>query len=143
MYDQDEQRRDDDDRDAGNEELHAERVDGAEVTNSEERNWALLTHAASFIGWVFPFANILGPLILWLMKREESALVDRHGKASLNFQISLTIWGILCIPLLFILIGFLLLLILVIVNIVYTIINMIKASNGEEPAYPLSITIIK
>ena len=60
------------------------------------RTWEVLCHALGFAGFVFPFGNILGPLIVWLMKKAESPSVEAHGKEALNFQISMTIWILLC-----------------------------------------------
>ena len=51
----------------------------------EVRNWAMLCHLSTFSGWFIPFGNILGPLIIWLMKREESPFIDAHGKEALNW----------------------------------------------------------
>jgi hypothetical protein len=61
-------------------------------SNSEERNWAMTCHLASFAGYVLPLGNIIGPLVAWLMKRDEFPLVDDQGKEALNFQISMTIY---------------------------------------------------
>lgn len=54
--------------------------------SADHRNWAMLTHLASFSNLVFPFGAILGPLVAWLVKKGESEFVDRHGKESLQFQ---------------------------------------------------------
>lgn len=103
----------------------------------------MLCHVLAFSGLIIPFGNILGPLILWLMKRSENPSVDAHGKESLNFQISMTIWTILCWATFIVLIGFVLGPAAVLTNIVLTIIASIKASNGELYRYPLTIRFIK
>jgi uncharacterized Tic20 family protein len=112
-------------------------------TTNEERNYAMFTHLAAFSGYVVPFGNVIGPLVVWLMKRHESWLVDDHGKRSLNFQISLMIWMLLCIPLMFVFVGFLLLLALLVIDIVFVIRNAIRASNEEAPYYPLSLQLVR
>ena len=71
------------------------------LTINDERNWALFTHLASFAGFIMPFGNLIGPFVIWLIKKNQSDLVDQHGKTAINFQISLLIWFILCIPLLY------------------------------------------
>ncbi len=105
---------------------------------------AMLCHLLSFVGLLgVPLGNILGPLVLWLIKKDEDPLVDETGKEVLNFQISASIYGIVCILLAFIFIGFLLLPILLIVVIVYTIIGATKANEGELYRYPFTIRFIK
>ena len=89
------------------------------------------------------FGNIFGPLIVWLMKRSESPAVDAHGKEALNFQISMTIWTLLCWATSVVLIGFVLGPLAMATNIVLTIIASVKASNGEFYRYPLTIRFIK
>jgi len=107
--------------------------------------WEVLCHAISFIGLggFIAFGNILGPLILWLIKRAENPALDAHGKESLNFQISMTMWGLLCLPLCVILIGVPLVIAVVITNVILTIIACVRASNGEFYRYPLTIRFIK
>ena len=112
------------------------------MRENDARNWGLFTHLASFAGYVFPLESVLGPLVIWLMKKNESSYVDQHGKASLNFQISLVIWSLICIPLCFVLIGFVLLLVLGVVDLVCVILNMVRSTNGEPASYPLSIRFI-
>lgn len=102
-----------------------------------------------------PLGNILGPLILWLIKRDEDPFVDLCGKESLNFQISIMIYGaalfLFILPTVIIpFIGVLLLplimlaaIALAIMAIVYTIIAAIKASEGDSYSYPFTIRFIK
>ena len=90
-----------------------------------------------------PFGNIVGPLIVWLIKRDEDPFVDLCGKESLNFQISMTIYLAISVVLMFLFIGFFLVIILMILNIVYTIIAAIKASEGDSYSYPFTIRFIK
>ena len=63
--------------------------DSSEGLASDEKSMAMFCHLAAFSGWIgIPFGHVLGPLIVWLLKRKESKFIDTHGKASLNFQIS-------------------------------------------------------
>ncbi|MHC4819193.1 MAG: DUF4870 domain-containing protein, partial [Planctomycetota bacterium] len=96
---------------------------------------------AGFIG--IPFGNILGPLVIWLIKKDEMPFVDDQGKEVLNFQISLTIYAIISGILCLIFIGFLLLPAVLIFGIVMTIIGTIKASSGERYRYPFTIRFLK
>ena len=115
------------------------------------RTWTVLCHASAFLGFFIPAAgHIIGPLIVWLLKRGESAEIDEHGKESLNFQISMFIYtsalGVVCFILMFVLIGFLLLplfAVLFLVDIVLVIIASLKASEGQLYRYPLTIRLIK
>ena len=111
--------------------------------NQDEKVLALVAHLGSFGGYIFPFANIIVPLVIWLVKKDESGFVDYHGKESLNFQISMTIYYIVAGLLTLILIGFVLLLGLLIFNIVVVIMAAIKAYDGEYYTYPLCIRLIK
>ena len=106
--------------------------------------WGMICHLAALAGFVgIPLRNVLGPLIVWLIKREEFPLVADQGKESLNFQISMTIHGVICIPLMFVVIGFLLGLALLIADVVFIIIAAMKANEGALYRYPLTIRLIK
>jgi len=110
----------------------------------QARTWAMFCHLSAlsmFIG--IPFGNIVGPLVIWLIKKDEMPLVDENGKESLNFQIAMTIYSLVAFLLCFVVIGFLLLFPLLIANLVFVIMAGIKTSNGEKYAYPLSIRFIK
>lgn len=100
-------------------------------------------HLLGFAGFVFPFGNILGPLILWLVKRNDSAYLDRVGKEVLNFQISYAIYGMVAGALCFVLIGFIILPILGLLWIIFMIIAAVKTSNGEEYKYPFTIRLLQ
>lgn len=122
---------------------------------SSTRGWEVMCHLSSLVGMLgVPFGNILAPLVVWLIKRDESLGVDAHGKESLNFNISWTIYwlvagaivGLLCI----VIIGLALLPLLIvggiigwIAMVVLTIIASVKASNGQIYRYPLTIRFLK
>jgi len=108
----------------------------------EARNWGMYTHLAAFAGFIIPFGNIIAPLIIWLTKREDYPFVDRQGKEALNFQISMTIYFFVAILLAFIIIGFILIPILVIVWIVCVIVASLKAQEGESYRYPFTIRFL-
>ncbi|TLS38156.1 DUF4870 domain-containing protein [Pseudalkalibacillus caeni] len=109
----------------------------------EEKTWGMLSHLTAFAGFLIPFGNILGPLIIWLMKKETMPFVDEQGKESLNFQISMMIYGIVSGILVFIIVGFLLLAVVAVLEIVLVIMASVKANNGESYRYPLTIRFIK
>ncbi|MCZ6614565.1 MAG: DUF4870 domain-containing protein [Chloroflexi bacterium] len=103
----------------------------------------MLCHLSTFSGWFIPLGNILGPLIIWLMKREESPFIDAHGKEALNWQISATIYFIVSFALAFVLIGFVLLPALLVFDIIIVIIATVRANSGQAYRYPLTIRFIK
>ena len=110
----------------------------------DTRNMAMLCHLAAFALFVgIPFGNIVGPLVVWLMKREESPLIDAHGKEALNFQISMTLYVVISAILILIVIGILLLIGLLFFEIIAIIMAAVRASNGQEHRYPLTIRFIK
>ena len=92
---------------------------------------------------VVPLGNVIGPLVLWLIKKPESALVDRHGKAALNFQISSTIYLIVMALLVIVVIGFVLLPLYAIFWFVMVIVATVRAADDKDPGYLLSIPFFK
>ncbi|WLH29979.1 DUF4870 domain-containing protein [Pseudomonas canadensis] len=109
----------------------------------EVRQGAMLCHLAAFLGFVFPFGSVVGPLILWQMKKEVDPFIDDQGKEALNFQITVAIAWIACIVLAFAVIGFFLMVALAIATVVLTIFGSIKANKGIVYRYPLTWRLIK
>jgi uncharacterized Tic20 family protein len=104
----------------------------------------VLCHATALAGFFVPWAgHILGPLIVWLAKRGDSPEIDEHGKESLNFQISMLIYNVIAGLLCLVLIGFVILFILHILNLVLVIVASIQASEGKLYRYPIAIRLIK
>ena len=114
------------------------------TSSSDVRMWNVLCHATALAGFFVPWAgHILGPLIVWLAKRNDSPEIDQHGKESLNFQISMLIYNVIAGVLCLVLIGFAILAILHILNLVLVIIAAIQASEGKFYRYPIAIRLIK
>lgn len=110
----------------------------------EDRQLLIITHLSQLLDLVTGFGGFIVPLIIWLTQKDKVAEMDMHGKAILNFQISLFIYSLICVPLIIFLgLGIILLIIIGIIALVFPILNAIKVSNGEMPYYPLSIEIIK
>ena len=115
----------------------------AEVADNQARTWGILCHLAGLCLWIgIPFGNIVGPLLIWLLKRDEFPLVRHEGKESVNFQISMTLYAIVAGILCFVLIGIPLLIALGIAQIALTIVAAVKVSNGESYRYPFTIRLI-
>jgi uncharacterized protein len=109
----------------------------------QDRQLIVITHLSQLVTLVIGFGSLILPLILWMTNKEKVYEMDAHGKNILNFQISLLIYSLLCLPLILLLgLGILGLIILGIISIIFPIVNAIKASNGETPKYPLSLNII-
>ena len=109
-----------------------------------ERTWAMFAHFSSLLGWIgIPFANIVAPLIMWQMKKEEMPFGSSQAKECLNFQISLTIYAIISAILCLVFIGILGLIALLVINVIFTIIAAIKSNDGIGYRYPLTIRLIK
>jgi len=121
----------------------AEREPAVHNDNKDERMWAMLCHLSALAGYVIPLGNIFGPLIVWIMKRDEYPLVEDQGKESLNFQISLFIYVIVAAILSIILIGIPILIALVLFGLVMVIIAGIKANEGAKYRYPVTIRFLK
>src|SRR6476659_9725857 len=104
------------------------------------RSWCVACHLSALAGFVFPaFGHILGPLIVWLVKRGDSPEIDAHGKEALNFQISMLIYNAVAAVFCLILIGFFFLAILWVLNAVFVIIASVQASEGKFYRYPFTI----
>ncbi|MFQ6109129.1 MAG: DUF4870 domain-containing protein [Candidatus Aminicenantales bacterium] len=115
----------------------------AALTETQERTWGMLCHLSALAGFIIPFGNIIGPLIIWLIKKDESAFVDDQGKESLNFQISITIYILIAAILILVIIGIFLMIGLGILAIVLIIIAAVKANSGEKFRYPITIRFIR
>lgn len=110
---------------------------------ADQRQWAMIAHLSALVGLVVPFGNIIGPLIVWLVKKDEMAFVNDQGKEALNFQITVAIAVLVCLVLFIIFIGVLLLPLVGLAALVFTIIGGIKANEGVSYRYPLTIRLIK
>lgn len=110
--------------------------------SSDERTWGVLTHAAAFAGFAVPFGNILGPLVVWLVKKDESRFLDANGKQALNFQITWTV--LIGISLLTLLVGIGLLIVPVVMLawLIFVVLAMVRASEDQVYDYPLTIDLV-
>lgn len=103
----------------------------------------VITHLSQLLTYVTGFGGLIAPLIIWATQKDQVDDMDVHGKAILNFQLSVIIYSLLSIPLIIVFgLGFVTLILIGIMAFVMPIINAIKASNGEMPSYPLSINFV-
>lgn len=132
---------------------------------ADANQWSMFCHLAAFAQFIgIPFGSIVGPLVVWLIKRKEIPQVDQHGKESINFQITMTLVTFLAaiflvlfvvgsiggdplryddLPTVSILPVILGVVALVAFDFVMVVLGAIRASNGEAWRYPLSIRFIR
>lgn len=108
-----------------------------EPVASDSRGWAVGAHLIPFIG-----VSLLGPLIIWLIKRDEDPFVEVNAREATNFQISVLIYGIVSAFLILLLIGIPMLIAVAILAFVAPIVAAVKAADGKEFRYPLTIRFI-
>ncbi|MEI6277819.1 MAG: DUF4870 domain-containing protein [Verrucomicrobiae bacterium] len=112
-----------------------------------EQQWILFLNLSALAGLVIPsLGHILGPLIIWLVKKPESAAIDAAGRNVLNFQISWTIWMVVSVVLAAfgscLVVPIILPFAAGIAWLVFVIIGSVKASNGEAYTFPLTIKML-
>ncbi len=103
----------------------------------------MLCHLSGLAGYIIPLGNVLGPFLIWQIKKNTMPSIEPHAKDALNFQISMLIYVVVCIALIFAVIGVFLLPILGIFGLVCLIVAAVKANNGERWKYPLSIRFLQ
>jgi uncharacterized Tic20 family protein len=119
-------------------------IQSVQVDQKQDRTWAMLCHLSALAMFILPFVgNIVGPLVVWLLKKDEMPIVDEEGKAALNFQITWSLAMLVAFILVIVFIGIFLALGLVAANLVVIIIAAVKTNNGEKFNYPLSLHLIK
>ena len=120
------------------------------VTEREAVKWAMIAHLAGFAAFTsVPFANILGPLVVWLLKRDEHPFINDQGREAVNFQISMAIYFVVItvamIVLMLVLVGFLLIPVLGLLGLAYVVLMIVaavKANSGEWYRYPFIIRFL-
>ena len=116
---------------------------GGGEPGAEERQWAMFAHLAALIGFVIPFGTIIGPLVVWQMKKEQMPFVAEQGREALNFQITVGIAFLVSALLSVIIIGFLLMPIIGIGALILTIIAGLQANQGNHYEYPINWRLVK
>ena len=111
--------------------------------SKDERMWGMFCHLSSLAGFFVGGLTFIGPLVIWLVKKEEMPFVDDQGKEALNFQITMLIAGLVSMVLMLVLIGFLLIFLVGLFDLIMVIIASIKANDGEHFRYPLTLRLIK
>ena len=115
---------------------------GGGTPDRESQQWGMIAHLSALIGFIIPFGNLIGPLVIWQMKKEMPFVVDQ-GKEALNFQITVALAVFVCILLFVLVIGMLLLPVVGLGALALTVIAGIKANNGEAYRYPFALRLVK
>jgi len=113
-------------------------LDGSPSPKGNDKIWSMLSHLSALFG-----VGIILPLVVYLAMRNESEYVAANAKEALNFHISVFIYALCCIPLVFVLIGIPLLVVIGITSLVLAIIATIKASDGQCYRYPLTLRLVR
>ena len=116
---------------------------GRSEVPADDRTWGMIAHLSALAGIVIPFGNILGPLIVWLARRRDSAFVEDQAKEALNFNITVAFGALVCFALMWLLIGIPLFAALVLYWLAMTIVAAIKASEGAPYHYPFALRFVK
>jgi uncharacterized Tic20 family protein len=113
------------------------------ASTPESRMWASLAHVSAFLGLIFPFGGILGPLVIWLVKRDDFPFVDDQAKEALNFNLSMTIYMLASVLMIVVLVGILMVVILSFAWIGLVILAAVRSNEGIAYRYPLTIRFIQ
>ncbi|NTV96106.1 MAG: DUF4870 domain-containing protein [Thiobacillus sp.] len=113
------------------------------AANADESNWGMFAHLSALVGFVIPFGNVVGPLLIWLTKGKESDYVGEQAREALNFQITMLIVAAVCFALSLILIGLLFLWLAALFDLVFVILAAVTASKGQMYRYPYTLRLVK
>ena len=113
------------------------------AVDEEIRNTAAVAHLSTFAGLVVPFGSVIGPLAVWLTRRDRGPFIDQAGREALNFGISIAIYGSVLVVAAFMLVGIPLLMVGVVAWVVLASLAAVKASQGQAYRYPLTLRLIR
>lgn len=113
------------------------------ATTADERTWFMLCHLAALSGYFFPFGNLLGPFLIWQIKKSQYPTIEAQAKEMLNFQFTVCLALIVAFLLIIVVVGIPLLWAIGVSNFICIIIAAIKAHNAEPWMFPLSIRFLK
>lgn len=111
--------------------------------DSNARTWGMFAHLSCLAGLILPLGHVLGPLVVWLVKKNEMPFVNDQGKESLNFQITVAIAALVSSPLILTCVGIIVPIAIIIAGIVFGIIGGLQANKGIAYRYPWALRLIK
>ncbi len=110
--------------------------------SAEERQWGLFAHLSALIGVVIPLGNVIGPLIIWQVKKDTMPFASDQAKEALNFNITIAIAAIICFILFVVVIGMLLLPLVGLAWLIFTVLAAVKANEGVPYRYPFALRLV-
>ena len=113
------------------------------AVDQEIRNTAVAAHLSTFAGLVVPFGSVIGPLAVWLTRRDQDPFIDHAGREALNFGISIAIYGSLLLVAALMLVGIPFLIVGVVAWVVLASLAAAKASQGQAYRYPLTMRLVR
>lgn len=115
------------------------------MEQKEERNWVVFCNLGGLI--TVSFLSLIIPLVIWLLKKNQSAFIEEQGKEIVNYQVSLSIYFLICAVVAMTVIGMVIavpaMFVLFVLNVIFVIKGAISASNGEKYLYPMNLRLIK
>ena len=119
------------------------------ISDAQVRTWNMWCHLSTLAGLMVPFGSVIGPIVVWQIKKNEFPSVETHGKAALNFQLTVLIVALaiavvgfilsfFCVGILF----FFLLPLVGLAGLIFPIIAGLKANDGKDYKYPYSFTLV-
>jgi uncharacterized Tic20 family protein len=109
----------------------------------DQRQTGMFLHLSQLAGFLVPFAGMVVPIVIWQTQKDKIPEFDAHGKMVANWIISAVIYSVVSVVLMFVLVGFLTILAVILMSIIFPIIGAVKANNGELWEYPLTIKFLK
>jgi uncharacterized Tic20 family protein len=113
------------------------------LQTNEQKQMGMFLHLSQLASLIVPVAGLVVPIVIWQTQKDKIPALDPHGKMVANWMISALIYSVVSVVLMFVLIGFLTILAVIVMSIVFPIIGGIKANNGELWEYPLTIKFLK
>lgn len=120
-----------------------ETTETAGTPSKDARTWGMACHLIALCGIIIPFGSVLGPIVIWVIKKNDDPFIDDQGKEAVNFQLTVLIAFIVSLIMMLVVIGFLLMVVVAIYAIVMAIIASMKANEGVTYRYPYTIRFIK
>ena len=115
----------------------------AAVADETVRTTAAAAHLSTFAGLIVPFGSVIGPLAIWLTRRDRDPFIDQAGREALNFGISIAIYGSLLLVAALMLVGIPFLIVGVVAWVVLASLAAAKASQGQAYRYPLTLRLVR
>lgn len=120
-----------------------ETTEATGTPSKDARTWGMACHLIALCGIIIPFGSVLGPIVIWVIKKNDDPFIDDQGKEAVNFQLTVLIAFIVSAIMMLVVIGFLLMIAVAIYALVMVIIASMKANEGIAYRYPYTIRFIK